>query len=69
MGQSVTYRVGVDVSEADLELGPQLVRVGQVAVVRGADAVRVVGEERLGLGARRAAGRRVAHVAYAVVAL
>ena len=44
-------------------------RVGQVAVVREADAVRRIDVERLRLGGAVAAGRRVAHVADADVAL
>ena len=52
-----------------LEHFAELARVGEVAVVREADAVRRVHVERLGFGGVVAAGGRVAHVAHADVAL
>ncbi len=61
-------RVEVPAVLADQHLG-QLDRVGQVAVVREADAVGRVHVERLRLGGAVAAGRGIAHVADADVAL
>mmetsp|Transcript_16724 Transcript_16724/g.33302 ORF Transcript_16724/g.33302 Transcript_16724/m.33302 type:complete len:271 (+) Transcript_16724:987-1799(+) len=64
-------RVGIGVGvppEVHDALLVELLRVGEVAVVRDTDAVGVVRVQRLGLGARRGAGRRVADVADADVA-
>ena len=47
----------------------ELARIGEVAVVREADAVRRIHVERLGFGGAVAAGGRIAHVAHADVAL
>ena len=47
----------------------ELARVGEIAVVREADAVRRVHVERLGFGGVVAAGGRITHVAHADVAL
>src|ERR1043165_9493217 len=44
-------------------------RIGEVAVVREADAVRRIHVEGLGFGGAVAAGGRIAHVAHADVAL
>jgi hypothetical protein len=57
------------VSQAVGECLAQLLDVGEVSVVGGADAVRVVGEEGLGFGAGGGAGGGVADVADAEVAL
>ena len=64
----IRRRVEVAAIFADQHVG-ELRRVGQVAVVREADAVRRVDVERLRLGRAVATGRRIAHVADADVAL
>ena len=61
---------GVEVAAVfALEHFAEFARVGQVAVVREADAVWRVHVERLRFGGAVAAGGRVAHVAHADVAL
>jgi hypothetical protein len=65
--QHLAVGVGVDVAQVRLEhLRAQLDRVGQVAVVREADAVGTVHVERLRQCRARAARGGIAHVADAV---
>mmetsp|Transcript_9055 Transcript_9055/g.25942 ORF Transcript_9055/g.25942 Transcript_9055/m.25942 type:complete len:200 (-) Transcript_9055:74-673(-) len=63
------FRIGirVDMSLLADHVVVQLIGVGEVAVVRNADAVRVVGVQGLGLGAGAGARRGVSHVADAHV--
>ena len=51
------------------QLFTQLVRIGQVAVMRQRDAIRRVNVKRLRLGGAGAARRRITHVANTHIAL
>ena len=74
VGEHVEQRLGVGtgVQVAPVVIDQELLQlagVGQIAVVREADAVRRIDVERLGLGGTGASRRRVARVADAHVAL
>ena len=66
------FRIGTGVEVAAIlafdDFG-EFARVGEIAVVREADAVRRVDVERLGFRGAVASGGRIAHVAHAHVAL